>query len=120
MKVMNQMIAIVSVIGLCAALACDQRPPVSPDAARPAAAAPSATDASSNASERAQPSVFAAACDINAKWSASRMVDAVRSTGTLCHRRSPTRSRFRETSSIRTSARAREASFSQLTAAASA
>jgi hypothetical protein len=66
MKVMNQMIAVVSVIGLCAALGCDQRPPVSPDAARPAAAASSAADASSNASERAQPSVFAAACDINA------------------------------------------------------
>ena len=63
MKVMNQSIAIVSVLGLCAAAACDQRSPVSPDAAAPTAAA---TSESSNASDRAQPSVFLAACEITA------------------------------------------------------
>ena len=68
MKVMNQMIAIVSVIGLCATAACDRRSPVSPEAADPVAAAPTAAAAaeSSNASDRAQPSVFTAACDITA------------------------------------------------------
>ena len=66
MKVMNQMIAIVSVCGLGATAACDRRSPVNPDAAGPVAAAPSAAAASesSNASDRAQPSVFTAACDI--------------------------------------------------------
>ena len=66
MKAMNHVILIVSVAGLCATAACDRRSPVSPDAAGPAAAAPTAADASesSNASDRAQPSVFTAACDI--------------------------------------------------------
>ena len=57
----NQMIAIASVLGLFATAACDRRSPVSP-------AAPNAANASdsSNGSERAQPLVFAAACDIRA------------------------------------------------------
>jgi hypothetical protein len=64
----NQMIAIVSVLGLCATAACGRRSPVSPDSARPAGAATDAAkpSESSNASERAQPLVFAAACGINA------------------------------------------------------
>ena len=68
MKVTNEMIAIVAVIGLCATVACDRRSPVSPDEGHPAGAASTAASApeSSNASERAQPSIFAAACDINA------------------------------------------------------
>ena len=68
MKAMNHKILIVSVIGLCATAACDRHSPVSPDAAGPAAEAPTAADASasSNASDRAQPSVFTAACDITA------------------------------------------------------
>jgi hypothetical protein len=68
MKLMNQMIAIVSVIGLCATAACGRRSPVSPDEARTPAESPAAANGleSSNASERAQPSIFAAACDINA------------------------------------------------------
>jgi hypothetical protein len=67
MKVMNQLIAIVGVVGLCATAACDQRSPVSPEPADPVAAAPTAAASeSSNASDRAQPSVFTAACDINA------------------------------------------------------
>lgn len=68
MKVMNQLIAIVSVIGLCATAACGRRSPVSPEAADPVAATPTAAAASesSNASDRAQPSVFTAACDITA------------------------------------------------------
>jgi hypothetical protein len=67
MKVMNQMIAIASLCGLCAAAACDRRSPVNPDAAGPAAtAATAAASESSNASVRAQPLVFTAACDINA------------------------------------------------------
>jgi hypothetical protein len=67
MKVMNQLIAIVGVIGLCATAACDRRSPVSPEAADPVAAASTAAAASSNASDRAQPSVFTAACDITAE-----------------------------------------------------
>jgi hypothetical protein len=68
MKVMNQLIAIVSVIGLCATAACGRRSPVSPEAANPVAAAPTAAAASEsdNASDRAQPSVFTAACSITA------------------------------------------------------
>src|SRR5207342_3678411 len=67
MKVKNQLIVIVSVIGLCATAACGQRSPVSPEAADPVAAAPTtAASESSNASDRAQPSVFTAACDITA------------------------------------------------------
>ena len=69
MKVMNQMIAIVSVIGLCAAVACDRRSPVSPDAAASSGRSAECRRCifeSSNASARAQPSVFTAACDINA------------------------------------------------------
>ena len=68
MKVTNEMIAIVAVVGLCVTAACSQRSPVSPDEGRPAGAASTAASASesSNASERAQPSIFAAACDINA------------------------------------------------------
>jgi hypothetical protein len=68
MKVMNQLIAIVGVIGLCATAACGRRSPVSPEAADPVAAAPAAAAASEspNASDRAQPSVFTAACDITA------------------------------------------------------
>ena len=66
-KVMNQMIAIASVVGLSATAACGQRSPVSPDAGRTAAQGPAinASD-SSNESERAQPSVFVGACDITA------------------------------------------------------
>src|SRR6187401_2135240 len=68
MKVMNQLIALVSLVGLCATAACDRQSPVSPDAARPVTEAPAATAAaaseSSNASDRAQASVFTAACDI--------------------------------------------------------
>jgi hypothetical protein len=65
-RVMNQMISIASLVGLCATAACSQRSPVSPDEARTAADRPDAINASesSNDSERAQPSVFAAACDI--------------------------------------------------------
>lgn len=68
MKVMNQLIAIVGVIGVCATIACDRRLPVSPEAADPVATAPigAAASESSNASDRAQPSVFTAACDITA------------------------------------------------------
>ena len=68
MKVMNQLIAIVSVIGLCATAACGRRSPVSPEAANPMAAAPTAAAASesSDVSDRAQPSVFTAACNITA------------------------------------------------------
>jgi hypothetical protein len=67
MKVPNQMIAIVAIVGLCTTVACGRRSPVSPDEGRPAGAAPTAGDgsASADASERAQPSIFAAACDIN-------------------------------------------------------
>jgi len=67
MKVPNQMIAIVAIVGLCATVACGRRSPVSPDVGRPAGAASTAGDgsASADASERAQPSIFAAACDIN-------------------------------------------------------
>src|SRR4029450_14056161 len=67
MKVMNHMILVVSVIGLCATAACDRRSPASPDSAGPLPAAhPTAADASesANASDRAQASVFTAACDI--------------------------------------------------------
>lgn len=69
MKVMNQLIAIVGVIGLCATAACGRRSPVSPEAGDPVAAAPAAAAASesSNASDRARPSVFTAACDITAE-----------------------------------------------------
>ena len=68
MKVMNQLVAIVGVIGLCATAACGRRSPVSPEAGDPVAAAPApaAASESSNASDRAQPSVFTAACDITA------------------------------------------------------
>ena len=68
MKVMNQLIVIVGVIGLCATAACGRRSPVSPEAAGRVAAASTAAAASesSNASDRAQPSVFTAACDITA------------------------------------------------------
>jgi hypothetical protein len=65
MNVMNQMIAIVSVIGLGATVACGRSSPVSPDATGAAPTA-GAASASSNASERALPSVFTAACDITA------------------------------------------------------
>jgi hypothetical protein len=68
MKVMNQLIAIVSVTGLCATAACGRRSPVSPEAANPVAAAPTAAAASesADASDRAQPAVFTAACNITA------------------------------------------------------
>ena len=66
MKVMTQMIAIASVIGLCATAACGRRSPVSPDDVRSAGDAATTADApeSSNANERAQPLVLAGACDI--------------------------------------------------------
>jgi len=63
--VKNQMIAVVSVLGLCATAACGRTSPVSPDAAVAGATA-GARSESSNASERAQASVFTAACDITA------------------------------------------------------
>lgn len=65
---MKQLIAIVSVLGLCSTVACGRSSPASPDATGPAAAAPAAGEASasSNASERALPSVFTAGCDIRA------------------------------------------------------
>jgi hypothetical protein len=68
---MNRMIAIVSVLGLCATVACDRSWPASPDATGAAAAAPTAGDASesSNAADRAQPLVFTAGCDITAALS---------------------------------------------------
>jgi hypothetical protein len=64
---MNQVIAIVSVLGLGATAACGRSSPVSPDTIGAAAAAPTAGAASesSNASDRAQPSVFTGACDIS-------------------------------------------------------
>src|SRR5262245_46534957 len=67
MKVMNQIVGIVTLIGLGAVAGCSRQSPVSPDAAAPAAAALNAADApaSPNASDRAQASVFTAACDIN-------------------------------------------------------
>ena len=66
MKVMNQIIAIVSVIGVCATAACGRSSPVSPDQVRPSADAATSADApeSANADERAQPLVLAGACDI--------------------------------------------------------
>jgi hypothetical protein len=67
MRGKSQIIAIVSVLGLGAVVACGRSSPVSPDASGVAAAAPT-TDAaaeSSNASQRAQPSVFTGACDIS-------------------------------------------------------
>jgi len=64
-NVMNQMIAIASVVGLCATAACGQRSPVSPDAGRAAGQGTAITASeASNESDRAQPSVFSAACDI--------------------------------------------------------
>ena len=62
----SQITAIVSVLGLGATAACGRSSPVSPDTIGPAAAAPTAGAASesSNASDRAQPSVFTGACDI--------------------------------------------------------
>ena len=60
---MKQMMFVVSALGLCATVGCGRTSPVSPDAtvAAPAADAPSG---SSNASDRALPSVFTAACNI--------------------------------------------------------
>lgn len=67
MKVMNRMIAIVSVCGLGATVACGRSSPASPDATAAGGAALTADVASesSNASERAQASLFTAACDIS-------------------------------------------------------
>jgi hypothetical protein len=68
MKVMNRMLAMVGVLSLGGTVACGGRMPVSPDTTG-AAGATQAADAaseSSNGSERALPTVFAAACDINA------------------------------------------------------
>ena len=66
MKVMNWLITMTTVVGLGATAACGRTSPVSPDATGVAAPASgtSATPESSNASERAQASVFTAACDI--------------------------------------------------------
>ena len=66
-QVMNQVIAIASVVGLCVTAACGQRSPASPDAGQTAAqgAAINASDSSSE-SDRAQPLIFSAACDITA------------------------------------------------------
>jgi len=65
-RVTNQMIALVSILGLGVTVACGRNSPISPDATQTAAAAPaaSASPESSNASERAQASVFTGACDI--------------------------------------------------------
>jgi predicted small lipoprotein YifL len=64
-NVMNQMIAIASVVGLCAAAACGQHSPVAPDAGRTAGQGTAITASeASNESDRAQASVFSAACDI--------------------------------------------------------
>ena len=64
-NVMNQMIAIASVVGLCATAACGQHSPVGPDAGGTAGQGTAITASeASNESERAQASVFSAACDI--------------------------------------------------------
>ena len=66
MRVMHQMIAIVSVFGLGATAACGRTSPASPDATGAgAAAAAEIASESSNASERAQASVVTGACDIS-------------------------------------------------------
>jgi len=67
-KVQNPMIVIACVVVVCAAVACDRRSPVSPDTTAPATAAPTVGEVSetSNASARAQASVFTGACDIRA------------------------------------------------------
>lgn len=68
MRVTNQMIAVVSVLGLVATGACGRSTPTSPEAIGTAASARTAGDASesTNANERAQPSLFTGACDIAA------------------------------------------------------
>jgi len=66
MRVTNQTIAIVSVLGLVGTVACGRSSPTTPEATSTAVSARTDGDvsASSNANERAQASVFAAACDI--------------------------------------------------------
>jgi hypothetical protein len=68
MRVTNQLIAIVSALGLAATVACGRSSPTSPEAAgaAPSARTDGAVSESSNASERAQPSLFTGACDITA------------------------------------------------------
>jgi len=68
MTVRNQIFAIVSVLGLVATLACGRSSPTSPEATRTAVSARTdgGVSASSDASERAQASVFIGACDITA------------------------------------------------------
>jgi hypothetical protein len=73
---MSQIIAIVSVLGLGAAVACGRSSPASPDAIGGAAATPTTAAAAeaSNASQRAQSSVFAGACDISSALTDFRTV----------------------------------------------
>jgi hypothetical protein len=68
MSALNRLIAIASVLGLGATVACGRASPVSPDAVGAVKNA-GAVSESSNASERAQPTVFTAACDITAALS---------------------------------------------------
>ena len=76
----SQITAIVSVLGLSATVACGRSSPVSPDAVGAPAAAPTtgAPAEASNASQRAQPSVFTGACDIS-----SALTDFRTALGTL-------------------------------------
>lgn len=67
MSALNRLIAIASVLGLGATVACGRTSPVSPDAI--GAMKNAAVSDSSNASDRAQPTVFTAACDITAALS---------------------------------------------------
>src|SRR5262245_25384961 len=68
MRVTNQLIASVSVLGLAATVACGRTSPTSPEATGAAASAQTdgGVSESSNASERAQASLFTGACDITA------------------------------------------------------
>jgi hypothetical protein len=68
MSVLNRLIAIASVLGLGATIACSRTSPVSPDAIGAVNNA-GAVSESSNASDRARPTVFTAACDITAALS---------------------------------------------------
>lgn len=67
MRVMNWLVAVAAVVGLGATVACGRTSPVSPDAT--SATATDTVPESSNASGRAQPSVFTGACDITAALS---------------------------------------------------
>jgi hypothetical protein len=71
MRVKQQMIAVVSVLGLVATVACGRSSPTSPEATSAAASARTDGDVSgsANANERAQPSLFTGACDITAALS---------------------------------------------------